>query len=327
MRQRSPHTANASAMSDIASTGSVRLDGDEKGPCDGSIVEERPGPYSGLHAVLATMHGKEAAIAPVLQSRLGLTIRTAPHLDTDALGTFTGEIPRAGTIREAAVAKARLGMEATGLPIGLASEGSYGPHPHIPFVPGGVELMVLVDDTRGIVVAEHLIDDAPTFAHIFAKVGADITPFLARIGFPDHALIVRPTEGNGTGQIFKGHRIVQRQFHRRTRTCSDRHARAHEPDPDGNAPSPGVGARYAAFVTLPCLRCARLRPGRCRSRPALRMVWGSKRHGSPSRFRLRRLRASRNPSARGRQNPRGPWTLSAMQPLSDRRRKGHGRSC
>lgn len=204
MRQRSPHMASASAMSHKASTGSARLDGGEKDPCDGSIEEERPGPYSGLHAVLATMHGKEAAIAPVLQSRLGLTIRTAPHLDTDALGTFTGEIPRAGTIREAAVAKARLGMEATGLPIGLASEGSYGPHPHIPCVPGGVELMVMVDDTRGIVVAEHLIDDAPTFAHIFAKDGDDITPFLARIGCPDHALVVKPAEGNGDGPIIKG---------------------------------------------------------------------------------------------------------------------------
>jgi hypothetical protein len=191
-------------MSDIAGTRSARLDGDEKGPRDGSIEDERPGPYSGLHAVLATMHGKEAAIAPALRSRLGLTIRTAPQLDTDVLGTFTGEIPRSGTIRDAAIAKARLGMEAAGLPIGLASEGSYGPHPHIPFIPGGVELMVLVDDTRGIVVTEHLIDDAPTFAHVFAKVGDDITPFLARIGFPDHALVVKPAEGNDTGQIFKG---------------------------------------------------------------------------------------------------------------------------
>lgn len=204
MRHPGPLPATAPAMSDIASTASVRLDGDAKGLCDESIEDERPDPYCGLHAVLATMHGKEAAIAPVLQSRLGLTVKTAPRLDTDALGTFTGEIPRAGTIREAAIAKARLGMEATGLAIGLASEGSYGPHPLIPFIPGGVELMVLVDDTRGIVVAEHLIDDAPTFAHIFAKDGDDITPFLDRVGFPHHALIVKPAEGNGHGPIIKG---------------------------------------------------------------------------------------------------------------------------
>lgn len=85
--------------------------------------DARPGPYVGSRVVLANMHGKDTAIAPVLRARLGLVVTTAPDLDTDVLGTFTGEIPRAGTIRE--VAKARLGMAATGLPIGIASEGSY----------------------------------------------------------------------------------------------------------------------------------------------------------------------------------------------------------
>jgi hypothetical protein len=101
-------------------------------------VGRQVGPYAGERAVIATMHGKEAAVAPVLLARLGLVVTTAANLDTDALGTFTGEIPRAGTIREAAISKARLGMTATGLPIGIASEGSYGPHPNIPFIPGGV---------------------------------------------------------------------------------------------------------------------------------------------------------------------------------------------
>jgi hypothetical protein len=126
-------------------------------------------PYAGVRAVLATMHGKEAAIAPVLFHRLGLVVDTAPALDTDVLGTFTGEIPRVGNIREAAIAKARLGMTATGSPIGIASEGSYGPHPHIPFMAAGVELMVLVDDTRSIVVSEHLVEDLPVYEHVFAE--------------------------------------------------------------------------------------------------------------------------------------------------------------
>lgn len=155
----------------------------------------RPRPYAGQHAVLATMHGKQAAIAPVLFDRLGLSVSTAADLDTDALGTFTGEVPRAGTIREAAIAKARLGMKATGLTIGIASEGSYGPHPHVSFIAGGIELMVLIDDIRGIVVTEHLIDDVPMFAHAFVRVADELTDFLDRIGFPDQAVIVKPAEG------------------------------------------------------------------------------------------------------------------------------------
>lgn len=177
-----------------------------------------PDPYQGQHAVLATMHGKEAVIAPVLYHRLGLIVVTAPGLNTDVLGTFTGEIPRAGTIREAAIAKARLGMQATGLPIRLASEGSYGPHPHVPFIPGAVELMVLVDDTRGIVVSEHLIEDAPAFAHIFATDGDDLTAFLDRIGFPDHVLIVKPAERDGEAPIIKGIR-TRRELDLATGSC------------------------------------------------------------------------------------------------------------
>lgn len=165
----------------------------------------RSSPYAGRHAVLATMHGKKEAIAPILRNRVGLIVSSAPDIDTDALGTFTGEIPRAGTIRETAIAKARLGMKATGLPIGLASEGSYGPHPQIPFVPGGVELMVLVDDMRGIVVSEHLIEDAPVFGHGYVVAGDDVTPILDRLGFPAHALIVKPAESEGgAGNIHKG---------------------------------------------------------------------------------------------------------------------------
>lgn len=176
-----------------------------------SVLQPEPGTapsrglYAGARAVLATMHGKEKAIAPVLRGHLGLAVSTVPDLDTDALGTFTGEIPCAGTIHEAAVAKARLGMVATGLPIGIANEGSYGAHPHIPFVAGRIELMVLVDDTRGIVVSEVLIEDEPVFDHALAATIDELGPYLARIRFPDHALIVKssPTRIEA-GPVCKG---------------------------------------------------------------------------------------------------------------------------
>ena len=84
------------------------------------------GPYAGHRAVLTTMHGKEAAIAPAFLHRLALDLRIARHIDTDALSTFTGETPRSGNIVETALAKARLGMRATGETFGVASEGAYG---------------------------------------------------------------------------------------------------------------------------------------------------------------------------------------------------------
>lgn len=47
---------------------------------------------------------------PILHNRLGLIIPIAPDIDIDALGTFTGAVLSAGTIREMTNAKARLNM-------------------------------------------------------------------------------------------------------------------------------------------------------------------------------------------------------------------------
>ncbi len=227
-------------------------------------VGRQVGPYAGERAVIATMHGKEAAVAPVLLARLGLVVTPAPNLDTDALGTFTGEIPRVGTIREAAISKARLGMASTGIPIGIASEGSYGPHPTIPFISGGVELMVLVDASRGIVVAEHLIVDEPTFGHTFATSTDDVTTFFDRIGFPDHALIVKAAEvGRDGSPIHKGLRskgdlaraITQCAAHSRDgRALIQTDMRAHM-NPTRMASLRRLASALAERVATPCPTC------------------------------------------------------------------------
>ncbi len=150
--------------------------------------------YKGASAALATMHGKESVIAPVMQKYLGLSVVTPAHIDTDALGTFTGETPRVGSMRDVAIRKARLGMRASGLSIGMASEGSFGPHPAIPFLRAGVELMVMVDDERGVVISESLITEETNYDEIVAASMSDLEPFLIRTGFPAHALVVGPNQ-------------------------------------------------------------------------------------------------------------------------------------
>ncbi len=149
------------------------------------------------------MHGKEKAIAPAFADRLGLLVRPAGALDTDALGTFTGEIPRQGTMLEVAVRKAQLGMETSRLPLGLASKGTFGPHPAVPFFPAGMELLVFVDDERGLIVHESLVAEATNFAHLVAVPGATLDAFLDQIGFPAHGLIVRPNAGDPLAALTK----------------------------------------------------------------------------------------------------------------------------
>lgn len=151
---------------------------------------------AGSLAVIATMHGKERVLAPLLLDGLSLTCRTADGLDTDKFGTFTRERARPGTALDAARAKAAAALalvpEAR---IAIASEGSFAPHPQIPFAPLGRELVLLLDRETGLEVAGHDTTLDVRYAHVIARSLEDAQGFAARVGFPDHALIVMGCAG------------------------------------------------------------------------------------------------------------------------------------
>ena len=148
--------------------------------------------YRNRRVVLSTKHEKERAVSLPLKAGLGMDVVVPEELDTDALGTFTGEIPRTGHPRDVAAKKARLGMAEVGLPLGLASEGSFGPHPHVPFVAGNQEILVFVDDQLGVEVAEQVLSTKTNYAHQKASSLEELRDFLRRVGFPGHGLVVRP---------------------------------------------------------------------------------------------------------------------------------------
>jgi hypothetical protein len=161
-------------------------------------------PYQGRLAALATKHEKEHVIAPPLRELVGMEVCVPPGLDTDSLGTFTGEVERTGTPREVALRKARMGMIAAGLPLGLANEGSFGPHPVFPFIASDHELLLFVDAEMGIQVIEQLRSEQTNFASCAARSLNDLESFLPRARFPSHGLIVRPNSGLKPGLLFKG---------------------------------------------------------------------------------------------------------------------------
>jgi len=117
---------------------------------------KNPKPYAGRIASLGTKHDKERAVERAFRFALGLDVMVPADLDTDLLGTFSGEVPRTGTALEVCERKARLAMTSAGLPLGIANEGSFGPHPYIPFIPAGLEVMTFIDDGRGLVGTESL---------------------------------------------------------------------------------------------------------------------------------------------------------------------------
>jgi len=148
-------------------------------------------PYLHKKIALTTKHEKLRLIKPAFDKYIGCELFEV-NLDTDLLGTFTGEIERLALPRETAVQKARLGMKETGMLTGIASEGSVGPDPIVPFIQSNIEHLVLVDDENGIVISETFRSLEITAATIATAPGQDLTTFLEKADFPNHALIVRP---------------------------------------------------------------------------------------------------------------------------------------
>jgi hypothetical protein len=146
-------------------------------------------------AVMPTMHDKGRLIAPAFKEILDMTIEEV-HIDTDVLGTFSGEIERTGTSLETAIKKAQLGIEASGAPYAIASEGSIGPDPFMPFVNADIETMVFIDEILGIQVqATHKSNEILAFTTDTTK--GNLEKLLTKFDFPNHAVIVKPRDGTG----------------------------------------------------------------------------------------------------------------------------------
>jgi hypothetical protein len=147
--------------------------------------------FAGTIAALGTRHGKERVIGPMLEGQLGLRVDVVSDLDTDRFGTFTREIPRAGTAIETARSKARAAMGAHGgARFGLSSEGSFGLHPSVPFAAGGVELVLLVDGQTGLELTGLDVTMETNFSSASVATIAEARSFAGQVSFPSHGLIV-----------------------------------------------------------------------------------------------------------------------------------------
>lgn len=159
-------------------------------------------PYHGQTAVIATLHSKEQWVGPPLWDRLGMRLQVAA-VDTDSLGTFSGEVERTAGPLETAIRKARLGMASAGAALGFASEGSIGPDPWLGFVPSDIETLVLVDDERGITVSETVRSLEVVACQTTILPTEFDDAWLTRAGFPSHGLLVHP-EGSFDRAMSKG---------------------------------------------------------------------------------------------------------------------------
>lgn len=170
--------------------------------------------FGGRKLLIVTKHKKEEVIAPVLEQELQVYCFTDASFDTDMLGTFTGEVERKDDPLTTARNKCLLAMEKNQCDLAVASEGSFGPHPVIPFVPADDEWMILIDKKQNLELKARTVSAETNFAGRFVSTEKELNAFLEAVQFPSHAVILRKSREE-SADIYKGltdHTITKATF-------------------------------------------------------------------------------------------------------------------
>lgn len=159
--------------------------------------------FKGRRLVIATKHLKEKAIAPILAKELGVFCFVDEKFDTDSLGTFTGEIEREldpiSTVRE----KCLRAMTLNNCDLGIASEGSFGPHPSFNFLSADDELLIFIDTMNNIEIIAREVSTSTNFNAKQIHTHKALLAFAGQAGFPSHGIILRKSKDEFT-DIHKG---------------------------------------------------------------------------------------------------------------------------
>lgn len=159
--------------------------------------------FQGRNLLIATKHEKEKVIAPILEKELGVKCHVSSELDTDELGTFTGEIERKGDPISTARNKCHRAMDLMDCDLAIASEGSFGSHPTIFFAPADDEFLLLIDKKNNIEISVRELSLETNFNGSEIKTKEELQEFATKSNFPSHGLILRKSKEELEG-ITKG---------------------------------------------------------------------------------------------------------------------------
>ncbi|MCX6209195.1 MAG: hypothetical protein NTZ59_06720 [Bacteroidetes bacterium] len=153
--------------------------------------------------LIATKHQKESVIAPILERELGVICFVDETYDTDILGTFTGEIERELDPIATAREKCLRAMKINNCDLGIASEGSFGPHPSMFFVNADDEFLIFIDTKNNIEVIVRELSTSTNFNGKEVQNQKELFEFADQVRFPTHGLILRKSKDENT-DIHKG---------------------------------------------------------------------------------------------------------------------------
>ena len=146
-------------------------------------------------AFVATKHGKDLILNPVFAAQWGLDV-AALDVDTDLLGTFSGEVPRPGDVRSTLRAKVSMALEVRpDAEVVLATEGSFGPDPVLGWVPLHEEVLLWSWPQQGKELwLAHRSHDT-NFSSTDSSEWTEVQRWALRVGFPTAHVILRDAQG------------------------------------------------------------------------------------------------------------------------------------
>lgn len=123
---------------------------------------------------------------------LGAKVEVAPGVDTDQLGTFSGEIARPASPVEVTDMKARMTFAAMDVDCSVASEGSYGPIFKVPLKAGGMEILTFIDRKRGVRITQSMTTHRTNWRMLYFKAHEEerVARELTLLGFPQYGVFV-----------------------------------------------------------------------------------------------------------------------------------------
>lgn len=154
--------------------------------------------FLGRKLIIATKHNKEKVIGPLVEEHLGAQWIVDPNFDTDLLGTFSGEIERKDDPLTTLKKKCLLAMEKNKCDLGIASEGSFGPHPTMFFTHADDEWVVFIDKKQDLEIYSRELSTQTNFnAKEFVDF-SEFDSFLQKCSFNEHAMIIKNQKDNPT---------------------------------------------------------------------------------------------------------------------------------
>ena len=143
--------------------------------------------------LVATKHGKQEVLKPLLEMALNVKCFVSTEFDTDLYGTFSGEILRKEDALSTLRKKCLAAMSYYNCDLAVASEGSFGPHPSAFFSTADDELLIFIDLKNNIEIVGRKVSMETNFASKSCRNLAEFEQFLDQVNFPSHKVILKNT--------------------------------------------------------------------------------------------------------------------------------------